>query len=84
MLRSPTGKKGFPGDVSGEEPTSQCRRHRRYRRCGFNPCVGKIPEEGNDNPLQDSCLETPMDGRPGGLQSTRLQRAGHDGSDLST
>ena len=27
----------FPGHASGKE---QCRRH---ERCGFNPCVGKIP-----------------------------------------
>ena len=25
---------GFPGDASGEEPTCQCRTH---KRCGFNP-----------------------------------------------
>ena len=31
---------GFPGGASGEEPTCQCRRH---RRCGFSACVGKIP-----------------------------------------
>ena len=28
--------------------------------------VGKIPREGNGNPIQYSCLETPMD-RGGGL-----------------
>ena len=28
-------------------------------------CIG----EGNDNPLQCSCLETPRDGKPGGLPS---------------
>ena len=27
------------------------------------------PGEGNDNPLQCSCLENPRDGEPGGLQS---------------
>ena len=31
-------------------------------RPGFNPWVGKIPGEGNGNPLQYSCLENPMDG----------------------
>ena len=31
---------GFPGGVSGEEPTCQCR---RSKTCGFGPCVGKIP-----------------------------------------
>ena len=27
----------------------------------FNPRVGKIPWRGNGNPLQNSCLENPMD-----------------------
>ena len=31
------------------------------RRPGFDPWVRKIPEEGNGNPLQHSCLEKPMD-----------------------
>ena len=31
-------------------------------RPGFNPWVGKFPGEGNGNPLQYSCLESPMDG----------------------
>ena len=31
---------GFPGGASGEEPTCQ---HRRHKRCGFDPRVGKIP-----------------------------------------
>ena len=39
----------------GKEPTCQC------RRLGFDPWVGKIPGEGNDNPLHYSCLENPMD-----------------------
>ena len=32
--------KGFPGGVSGDESTCQCRRLRRHR---FDPWVGKIP-----------------------------------------
>ena len=32
--------KGFPGGISGKEPASQCRRH---KRCRFNPWVRKIP-----------------------------------------
>ena len=40
----------FPGGTSGKEPTCQCRRH---KRCGFDTWVG--------NPLQFSCLESPMD-----------------------
>ena len=31
------------------------------KRCGFEPWVGKIPGEGNGNPLQHSCLENSMD-----------------------
>ena len=31
------------------------------RRPGFDPQVGKIPREGNGNPLQYSYLENPMD-----------------------
>ena len=30
------------------------------RRCGFDPLVGKVPEEGNGNPLQYSYLGNPM------------------------
>ena len=30
-------------------------------RPGFDPWVGKFPGEGNGNPLQDYCLENPMD-----------------------
>ena len=29
---------------------------------GLIPGSGRSPEEGNGNPLQYSCLETPMDG----------------------
>ena len=28
---------GFPGGASGKEPSCQC------GRCGFDPCIGKIP-----------------------------------------
>ena len=28
---------------------------------GLIPGLGRSPEEGNDNPLQYSCLENPMD-----------------------
>ena len=49
---------GFSGDASSKEPACQCRRHKRLR---FNPWVGKIPGEGQGNPLQYSCLKNPMD-----------------------
>ena len=38
---------------------------------------------GHGNPLQYSCLENPWTKEPGGLQSRRLQRVGHDWSDLA-
>ena len=31
------------------------------REVGMIPRLGKYPGEGNGNPLQDSCLESPMD-----------------------
>jgi len=32
--------RGFPAGASGKESTCQCR---RFKRCGFDPWVGKIP-----------------------------------------
>ena len=32
--------KGYPGDITGKEPTCQ---GRKYKRCGFDPWVGNIP-----------------------------------------
>ena len=32
---------------------------------GSIPGSGRLPGEGNGNPLQYSCLENPMDGEPG-------------------
>ena len=48
---------GFPGG-SGKEPTCQWG---RCQRQGFDPWVRKIPWGGHGNPLQDSCLENPLD-----------------------
>ena len=48
----------FPGSISSNEPTCQCRRHKRDR---FDSWVGKIPGGGHGNPLQYFCLENPMD-----------------------
>ena len=42
-------------------------------------CIG----EGNDNPLQCSCLENPMMEKPGTLQSMGSHRVRHDWSDLA-
>ena len=46
----------LPQWLSGKESSCQC------RRLGFDPLVRKIPEEGNSNPLQYSCLGYPLEG----------------------
>jgi len=43
---------------SAKEPACQCR---RYRNAGLIPGSGISPGGGHGNPLQDSCLENPMD-----------------------
>ena len=52
------GKSGFPSGASGQEPTCQ---HQRRKRFGFDPWVGKIPGGGHGNLLQNFCLENPVD-----------------------
>ena len=44
--------------LSGKEPACQCG---RYKRCGFDPGVGKIRGGGTVNSLQRSCPENPLD-----------------------
>ena len=53
-LNLPQAIFGFPRWLSGKESAY------RYRRCGFDPWVGKSSGEGNGNPLQFSCLGNPM------------------------
>ena len=45
----------FPRWHSSKESACQC------RRCRFNPWVGKSTRGGNGNPLQSSCLGSPVD-----------------------
>ena len=47
---------GFSGGSDGKE--SAC----NAGDLGSIPGLGRSPGEGNGNPLQDSCLETSMDG----------------------
>ena len=49
----------FLGGTSGKEPSCQCRKQETW---GSISQTGRSPGEGNGNPLQYSCLETPMDG----------------------
>ena len=48
------------------------------RDVGSVPRLGRSPGGGNDNPLQYSCLENPMDEEPGGVKSMRSQRVRHN------
>ena len=52
------GRRGIPSGASGKEPTCQCS---SWKRCQFDPWVGKIPWRRAWPPLQSSCLENPMD-----------------------
>ena len=54
--------KGFPGGSDGKE--SAC----NAGDLGWIPGLGKSPGEGNDYPLQYSCLKNPM--KRGALRAT--------------
>ena len=45
--------------TGSKEPAGQ---HRRYKRCGFEPWLGRSPGGGNGTPLQYPHLGNPMDG----------------------
>ena len=67
---------GFPGGSDGKK-SLQC------RRPGLIPRYGRSPGEGNGNPLQYSCLESPVDGGAWWAVSMGSHRVGHDWSDLA-
>ena len=52
----PKQNQGFPG--SSEVKASAC----NVGDQGWIPELGRSPGEGNGTPLQNSCLENPMDG----------------------
>ena len=56
-LLTPTGDI-VASQMSGKKHACQ---RRRLQRRGLIPELGRSPGEGNDNPLQYSCLENPMD-----------------------
>ena len=67
--------------LSGEEPSCQCRRHKRLR---FDPWGREDPlEEGMATLSNVLAWRIPWTEEPGGLESTGLQRVGHNGSDLA-
>ena len=63
---------GLPGGSDSKE--SAC----HVGELGLMPGSGRSAGGGHGNPLQYSCLGSPMDRGPGGLQSMELQRVGHD------
>ena len=65
---------GFPGGASGRTcmPMQEIKEIQVQSLGWEDP-----PAEGNGNPLQSSCLENPMEKKPGGLQTTGLQRVRH-------
>ena len=63
---------GFPSGSVGK--ASAC----NAGDLGSIPGSGRSPGEGNGNTLQYSCLENPITEEPGRLQSTGLQRVGHN------
>ena len=60
---------GFPGGSVVKNPPSNA------VDCGSIPGSGRSPGEGNDNPLQYSCLEIPLDR---GVWWARVQRVSRD------
>ena len=55
LLFSTRSLLGFPGGSDGKVPACSA------GDPGSIPGLGRSPGEGNGNPLQDSCLENPMD-----------------------
>ena len=53
------------------------------RDVGSVPGLGGSSDRGHGNPLQYSCLESPMDRGAWRAESVGLQRGGHNGSDLA-
>ena len=64
--------RGFPGGSSDKESACQC------RRPGFNPGLGRSPRERNGNPVQYSCLGSPLE-----RGDWRASLRGHQESDTT-
>ena len=64
--------KGLLWGLNSKESACQCRRHM------FKPSVRKIPREGNGNHSSSLAWEIPGTEEPDGIQSTGMQRVGHN------
>jgi len=60
---------GLPRWLSGKDSACQA------ENLGLIPGAGRWPGEGNDNPLQYSCLEDPLTEETDGLQSMGSQES---------
>ena len=65
---------GFPGGTVVKNPSVNAG---DSREPGLIPGSGRSPGEGNGNPLQYSCWETPWTEEPDGLQFKGSQRVRH-------
>ena len=63
---------GLPWWLSGKEPTCNA------GDLSSIPGSGRSPGGGHGNPLQDSCLENPMDRGAWQARVHGVERAGHD------
>ena len=63
---------GFPGSSDSKESTCN------VGDLGSVPGLGRFPGGGHGNPPVFLPRESPWTEEPGGLQSMKLQRAGHD------
>ena len=65
----------FPGGTVVKNPPATAG---DTRDLGSIPGSGRSPGEGNDNPLQYSCLENPMNREAWRATVNGVSRAGHD------
>ena len=77
----------LPGKSHGQRSLESCSPWDRWgsdttERLHFHFSLSRFGE-GNGNPLQCSCRETPGTGEPDGLPSIGSHRVGHDWSDLA-
>ena len=80
-LEDPLEKDGLPTPVFMGIPVDSVSKESACSAGDLDliPGLGRSPEGGCGNPLQYSCLENPQGQKePGGLQSMRSQRIGHD------
>ena len=71
---------GFQGSTSSKEPACQCR---HQKRCGFHPQVRMISWRKRLTCSSTLAWRILWTEKPSGLQSIRLQRVGHNWSDLA-